>query len=52
MLQSLQDLVPDELMSAELADLDTFCLDSVLMEVDAHAEPSCVAESTSGEMSF
>ena len=30
LLRSLQDLVPDELLSAELSDMDAFCLDSAL----------------------
>ena len=49
LLRSLQDLVPDELMSAELAELDTFCLDSVLMDVDGSQVQTCEASSSRGE---
>ena len=49
LLHSLQDLVPDELMSAELAELDTFCLDSVLMDVDGSQVQNCEASSSRGE---
>lgn len=36
LLRSLADLVPDDLVSAELSDLDAFCLDSHLLDAAPH----------------
>ena len=36
LLKSLQDLVPDELVNAELSSLDAFCLDSTLLPSASH----------------
>ena len=48
-MQSLQDFVPDEVMSTELAELDTFCLDSVLMDVDNSQVDTSDASFSRGE---
>ena len=39
LLRSLADLVPDDLVSAELSDLDAFCLDAHLLDAPPHPGP-------------
>ena len=40
LLRSLQDLVPDDLMNAELCNLDQYCLDSSLLPSAGQSRPA------------
>lgn len=43
LLKSLQDLVPDDVMDAELSGLDDFCLDPALLPPETHNMPAAAS---------
>lgn len=43
LLKSLQDLVPDDVMDAELSGLDNFCLDPALLPPETHNMPAAAS---------
>ena len=52
LLKSLQDLLPDELVNAELSDMDAFCLDSALLDAAAPAQQGPASNFRPGNACF